>query len=176
MEVYLREQPRYHFTSTERENTNPHHIGTTQPHIYRIPFRGLPQKSGGHNPHTTCPPKEHAQRMQDIHTQGRDCQGNTQLKEYNKTSQQARPKGVGLTCQRHPITPTISQKCSPKNPPRAGTAISTTSHVPQQITSARTAATQLPQSTVEETPADMKNDKVSTTHKPASPHCNPKKD
>ena len=30
------------------------------------PTRGRPQKSGSHNPHTTRPPKEHAQRMQDI--------------------------------------------------------------------------------------------------------------
>ena len=82
MEVYLREQPRYHFTSTERENTNPHHIGTTRPHIYWIPPEADHKSQGA----TTRPPKEHAQRMQDIPAQGRDCKGNTQPKEYNKTS------------------------------------------------------------------------------------------
>ena len=51
MEVYLREHPRYPFTSTERENTNPHHIGTTRPHIYRIPPE-TDHKSQGPQPPT----------------------------------------------------------------------------------------------------------------------------
>ena len=123
MEVYLREQPRHHSTSTERENTNPHHIDTT--HL-PVPTRGQPQKSGGHNPHTTHPPKEHAQRMQDIPAQGRDCQGNTQSKEHNMQqdiSNRPVPKVWDKDILSH-------QKCSPKNPPRAGTTISTTSHAP----------------------------------------------
>ena len=131
VEVYLREQPRYNFTSTESEKTPTHtHIGITPPNIYRIPpeadhksqattapTQPAHQKST-HNGCSTSPPKAEIAR------------GTPSRKSTTGHLQQTCPKGVGLTCQRHPITPTILQKCFPKNPPRAGTTISATSHVP----------------------------------------------
>ena len=96
MEVYLREQPRYHFTSTDRENTNPHHIGTTRPHIYWIPPEADHKRQGATTPTQPAHQKStHNGRMQDIPAQGRDCQGNTQPKEYNKTS----PTGSSQRCR-----------------------------------------------------------------------------
>ena len=176
MEVYLREQPRYHFTSTERENTNPHHIGTTRPHIYRIPPEAdhksqvatsptqPTHQKNTHNGCRTSPPK------------GETARGTPSRKSTTRHLQQARPKGVELTCQRHSITPTISQKCSPKYPPRAGTTISTTSHVTtadQQCTNRSH-----PTATINSrrNPSRHENGKVPTKHKPASLHCSPKND
>ena len=88
--AYPREQPRQHSTSTEKENTNPHYIGTTPKTHPPNPTRSRPQKPGDHNPHTTRPPKD--RQMQDIarcrtSPLKADSQGSTQTKEdrYNNT-------------------------------------------------------------------------------------------
>ena len=125
MEVYLREQPRYHCTSTERETPT------------------CPPKST-HNGCRASPPKTEIVR------------GTPSRKSTTRHLQQARPKGVALPRQRHPITPTISQKCSPRNPPRAVTTISTTTHTPSRSAVHKQQPPTQPQSTAEEIPADMK--------------------
>ena len=130
MEVYLREQPGYHFTSTEKKkNTNPHHIGTTRPHIYRIPTEADHKSQAATTPTQPAHQKSTHNGCRASPPKAAIIRGTPSRNSTTKHLQQARPKGVGLTCQRHPITPTISQKCSPKNPPRAETTISTTSHV-----------------------------------------------
>ena len=120
------------------------------------PTKGRPQKSGGHNPHTTCSPKEHTQRMQDIPNQGRDCQGTTQSKEYNKTS----PTGSSQRCRTNLPKTTYHTHHLPKMLPKKPTSSRNDhkhhmTHTPSR-SAVHNAATQLPQSTVEETPADMK--------------------
>ena len=89
--------------------------------------------------------------------------------------QQACPKGLGLIHQRHPITPTIPQKYSPENPPRAGTITSTTSHIPP-VDQPRMNRSH-PTTTINHrrNPSRHENDKVPTKHKMASLHCDPKK-
>ena len=109
MEVYLREQPRYHFTSTERENTNPHHTVTHPPN----PTRGRPQSQATTTPTQPAHQKSTHNGCRTSPPKAKIARGTPSRKSTTRHLQQACPKGVGLTCQRHPITPTI-----PKNVPQ----------------------------------------------------------
>ena len=173
MGEYPKEQPRYHFTSTERESTNRHHIGTTRPHIHRTPSEA-DHKSQATQPTHNLPTKR--ARMTDAgHPHPGQILPGEHAAERGLVQQDISNK-LRLTRQRHPITPTIPQKYSPKDPPRARTTISTTLHVPpadQQCTSRSH-----PTATINcrRNPSRHENGKVPTKHKPASPHCDPKKD
>ena len=130
--MYPREQPRHHLTSTQRENTNPHHIGTTRPYIHQTPPEAdhksqltITHTQLSHQKRTydgcrTSPPKAEI-------TRGTPSQKRTDTTRHLPHSC---PKGLGLTCQRHLITPTIPQNVSQKPYLKQGTTTSTTSHVP----------------------------------------------
>ena len=109
MEVYLREQPRYHFTSTERENTNPHHIGTTWLPIHRIPPEADHKSQATATPTQPAHQKSTQNGCRTSPPKAEIARGTPSRNSTTRHLQQACPKGVGLTCQRHPITPTILQ-------------------------------------------------------------------
>ena len=130
MKVYLREQPRYHFTSTERETKHQprpyrHHMAT---HPLN-PARCRPQKPGDHN-------------------------------ECRRSSPKAEKSATGylqLACRTHlPKTSYHTHHPPRMFSIRPTTTMGTTSQGPLRINSARIAATLLPQSAAEEAPADMK--------------------
>ena len=178
MGVYPREQPRYHFKSTERENTNPHHIGTTQTHIHRTPSEA-DHKSQATTTHTQHAHQKSTQNgCRTFSPRAEIARGTPSRKRTDTTRhlQQACPKDVGLTCQRNLVTPTIPKKCSPKNPPRAGTTISTTSHVPPEDQQCTNHSHPTATINCQRNPSRHENGKVPTEHKPASPHCDLKKD
>ena len=110
----------------------------------RNPTRGRPQKPSHHNPHTTHPPKEHTRRTRTSPPKAEIPRGTPSHKRTGTTRhlQQARPRGLGPTHQRHPITPTIPQIGPPQKTHLKQELPQAPHHMyPQQTSRTETAAT-----------------------------------